>query len=181
MQRRKSLGYNNFLIDTSMCAYISTDLSLLHIVPGCLWSLSLVNKYQAKGCIVLVKLHLILNTWHHGGSTPAVVMIEIAEKTQSQDFFGVLCPSENYITLAGSLPATSHQLSFLCRFPSTLHFYFLGFWLYLLFPAMFKDSLPFYHMLSSTFILLLSILRATPQNNKRIVSKGEFVGGNPIV
>lgn len=126
MQRRKSLGYNNFLIDTSMCTYISTDLSLSHIVPGCLWSLSLANKYQAKDAIVLVKLHLILKTWYYRGSAPPILMTENCWNTQSQDFFGALCPFENHVTLTGLLPATSHHLSFLCSFASTLHFYFLS-------------------------------------------------------
>lgn len=79
MQRRKSLGYNNFLIDTSMQAYISIYLPLLHIVHG-FFMKPFPSKYQAKNCIVLVQLHLILNTLHFRDSASAVLMIGLAEK-----------------------------------------------------------------------------------------------------
>lgn len=46
MQGRKSLGHNNFLVDTSMQAYISIYLPLVCIVRGFLWSLFLVSIKQ---------------------------------------------------------------------------------------------------------------------------------------
>lgn len=142
MQGRKSLGHNNFLIDTSMQAYISIYLPLLCIVRGFLWSLSLVN---TKKRAVLSLLKCI---W--------VWILDITEvqplchphdwtcwKTQSQDFVGVLCSFGNYITMPGSLPSPFLSMQVFVYSPSPFSV-FLSFDAYFLLPVSFKNPLLFF-------------------------------------
>lgn len=112
-----NLGYNNFLIDTSMQAYISIYLPLLGIVQGFFLKPS-PSKYHTKDWLVCERAsdfeYFTLQRFSF-----CHPQVRLAGKTQFPDFFGVWCSLGSDITGPGSLSlATFSHFSFLCRFPS---------------------------------------------------------------
>lgn len=119
MQGRKSLGHNNFLVDTSMQAYISIYLPLVCIVQGFLRSLFLVNIKQRTALSLLnsiwfwildiTEVRPLPSSWLDSQKNTALeISLEFRVHLET-------------ITAVGFLPTHLPSPFFLCRFPSILY------------------------------------------------------------
>lgn len=143
----------------------------------------LVNIKQ-KTVIVLVKLHLISNTWHFRGSSPAILKIGLARKKSRflWSFVSIWKPNKLCWLSPSTLPKNHHlvfplQVSMYHLFPLSFCLLFDSIFFFL--PLL---SIPcsYAHMLESILILLLSIPRTTPTNSRESIQKGYF-GDKTIV